>query len=251
MASSHSWTKTQIKDHFEAANALGEIKNEVAEFIKSKQKNVYEKDVVDFVKKSYKKHGLINDDKKVQCIAAFKENTANVHYFVKGKGKKLQPNNLILLDIWARLNKRNTPYADMTWMFFCGTKIPKDIEKTWKVLSKSLDKAVKHIEKEIKKNILPRCVDISRASNDYIGENGFADGLKPAWGHALGFDSPHGKFPSLNWKEYSRILKNIGYTIEPGMYFKTFGMRTEIDFYISTENKVVITTPVQKEITLI
>ena len=84
MESSHSWTKLQIQNHTEATKKLGQIKDEVILFIKS-NKNIYEKDVLDFIKKSYKKHGLVNDSKKEFAIVAFGKNTKEVHYFPKNR----------------------------------------------------------------------------------------------------------------------------------------------------------------------
>ncbi len=249
------WSKTQIKKHILAAEKLSLIKDEVAFFIKSK-KNIYEKDVIDFIKKSYKKHGLINDDKKEFGIVAFGINTKEVHYFPKGKGLKLKPNTLILLDIWARMNKPNSPYADMTWMFYFSPRsgqgeIPNEIQSKWKILSQARDIALEYIWKEISENKPPRGLDVDRISHDVIGNAGFGESIRHTIGHSLGFKSPHGEIPGINWREYSPILKNVGYTIEPGTYFNEFGIRTEIDFYISQENKIITTTPIQKEIEII
>ena len=245
-----TWNKTQIKNHIGAAEKLSLIKDEAAFFIRSKE-DVYEKDVVDFIKKSYKKYKLINDSKKEFGIVAFGINTKEVHYFPKGKGLKLKPNTLILLDIWARLDKISAPYADMTWMFHFGKNISNEIQSKWKILSQARDTALKYIEKEISENKYPRGLDVDRISHDVIGNAGFGKSIKHTIGHSLGFRNPHGEFPGINWREYSYILKNMGYTIEPGMYFSKFGMRTEIDFYISEKDKIIITTPIQREIEII
>ncbi|MFA6463497.1 MAG: M24 family metallopeptidase [Candidatus Paceibacterota bacterium] len=262
-----TWSKIQIQNHILAAKKLGLIKDEVALFIKS-NKNIYEKDVVDLIKRSYKKHELINDSKKEFGIVAFGKNTKEVHYFPSStSNSKLKTNNLILLDIWARLDKPNAPYADMTWMFYFSPRsgqgeIPDEIQNKWKILSQARDEAIGYIEKEIAQNKLPanhglshqamtgwpRGLDIDRISHDVIGKAGFGESIQHTIGHSLGFKSPHGDLPGINWREYSPILKNVGYTIEPGMYFEKYGMRTEIDFYITEQNKVVITTPIQTEI---
>ena len=92
---------------------------------------------------------------------------------------------------------------------------------------------------------------MDRVAHDVIGNAGYGNTIKHTVGHSLGFDSPHGKLPGINWKEYKRLAKNVGYTIEPGMYFKDFGMRTEIDFYINSKSAVVITTALQKDIDVI
>jgi Xaa-Pro aminopeptidase len=260
-----SWTQKQIKQHEVAGEKLGVVKNEFKDFILEKiklNKDVYEKDCVEFIKKSYKKHGLVNDHKKEFAIVAFGINTKEVHYFPKADSRKLTPESLILLDIWARLDQKMAPYADTTFMFYYSPKSEshkskvKDKEfeeynKIWKVLVKSRDNAINYIKREIRKGRMPRGVDIDRAAHDHIGGNGYSEAIKHTIGHSLGFDSPHGKLPGINWREYSPILKNVGYTIEPGMYLKDFGMRTELDFYVNEKNEMIITTPIQKNIEVI
>ncbi len=247
MASLRSWTKAQVESHKIAAQKLSLIKDEVAGFLRRK-KSVTEADAVKFVRSRYKAHGLVNDHKKEFVIVAFGKNTSEVHYFPKGKGLKLKRDTLILLDMWARLNKKSAPYADMTWMFYYGAKTPKDIEQKWQILKKSRDTAIDYI----RVNNLPRGLDVDRAAHDVIGQAGYGESIKHTVGHSLGFDSPHGKLPGINWREYSPILINVGYTIEPGMYFKDkYGFRTEIDFYIDSKGKVIITTPIQEKLEII
>lgn len=251
MASSPSWTKEEIQKHTQAAKLLGDIKTEVKEFIAQKGTNLSEADVLKFVNIAYKRHGLVNDHKKEFAIVAFEKNTSEVHYFPKGKGLKLKPNTLILLDMWARKKEKNSPYADMTWMFWYGKNIPSDIQKKWNTLVLSRTKAIKEIEKYLKKKTLPRGLDIDRVAHDVIGHVGYGSSIKHTIGHSLGFNHPHGKLPGINWREYSPLSNNIGYTIEPGMYFKDCGFRTEIDFYISSQGKVVVTTPIEQELEII
>lgn len=41
------------------------------------------------------------------------------------------------------------------------------------------------------------------------------------------------------------------FTIEPGIYLKNFGVRSEIDAYIDCNKKLIITTEAQKGIVII
>jgi Xaa-Pro aminopeptidase len=247
------WTQKQIRQHEIAGEKLGIIKNEFHSYIRENsrtKKTITEKDCVKFIKNAYKKHGLVNDHKKEFAIVAFGKNTKEVHHFLT-KDYKLSTNDLILLDIWARLDVKNSPYADTTFMFYAGKKIPTEIQKTWDVLVRSRDNAINYIKKEAKKGKFPRGLDIDRVAHDHIGSEKLGHAIKHTIGHSLGFDSPHGKLPGINWREYSPILQNVGYTIEPGIYLEKFGMRTEIDFYINDKNEMIITTPVQKNLEVI
>lgn len=249
---SPSWTKEQIKDHKEAAERLGKIKDEVIQLLEN-NKGIYEGDVLSYIQKAYKKHGLKNDSKKEFAIVAFGKNTNQVHYFPKGKGIKVKNDSLILIDLWARLDKKNAPYADMTWMLWYRpeTSSLNKYPPLWSALAKARDNAIKLIKRCAKQRRLPKGVDIDRVSHDTLGEEGLGHGIKHTIGHSLGLNSPHGKQPGINWREYSPIIKNMGYTIEPGVYLKDFGLRTEIDFYIDDSFNVVITTPVQKSLNII
>jgi Xaa-Pro aminopeptidase len=280
------WTKKQIEQHIEAGRRLGLVKDEFAQFLvqqnhraKTAGTALTEYECLQFVKKLYKKHGLVNDTPKESCIVAFGKNTNQVHYFalkpLQGKGsgdrstndlaktksQKLEANSLALLDIWARLDQKNAPYADATFMFYfkgverrmpnVANTIPKEIQQTWEALVNARDTALQFLAQKLKRCVFPRGLDIDRAAHDVIGNAGFGRGIKHTIGHSLGFDSPHGKLPGINWKEYSPLLKNVGYTIEPGIYLENFGMRSEIDFYIDDTEHIIITTPIQKEIEIL
>lgn len=259
-----AWTKRQIKQHIEAGKRLELIKDEFAQFLAQQNHGaktaLTEYECVQFVKKLYKKHGLINDTPKESCIVAFNQNTNQVHYFASPTNHlPLTTNTLVLLDIWARLNEAGAPYADATFMFYVRSKTKnqkakkefQQIQKTWEVLVKAQDKAIEYIRKEIKKGGMPRGLDIDRVAHDHLGNAGLGRGIKHTIGHSLGFNSPHGTLPGINWKEYRPIMKNMGYTIEPGIYLETFGLRTEIDFYVDEANNVIITTPLQRDIEII
>lgn len=256
---SPKWTIKQIKYHTEAGRMLGLVKDDFQRFLAKPKTALTEIDCVKFIKKAYGRHGLFNDNPKESCIVAFGEHTREVHYFAsKTKNSKLKSDTLILLDIWARIDETNAPYADATFMFYKdnpktskdvrANKIPKEMQGVWKVLVEARDTAIGYIKKEIKKGRMPRGIDIDRVTHDVIGNAGLGRGIKHTIGHSLGLNSPHGELPGINWREYSPILKNVGYTIEPGIYLEKFGMRSEIDFYINSNYKIIITTNIQKNL---
>ncbi|MCH9037314.1 MAG: aminopeptidase P family protein, partial [Chloroflexi bacterium] len=46
------------------------------------------------------------------------------------------------------------------------------------------------------------------------------------------------------------VIPGVGLTIEPGIYLKHFGVRSEINFYVE-ENGLLMTSPLQQEVVLI
>lgn len=240
-----TWTKEQIEKHKKAADLLYKIMKESFEFI-SKNKNTTEYKVQQFILKRFDHYGLITD--RDTPIVAFRENTAFVHYFPSKKSKKIEPNSLILIDIWARLKEKNSPFADITWMGFYGKRVPKKIEDVFKTVLEARDACILEIENNLRKGKLISGVKAHGVSDDILIKAGFSS--MHGTGHSIGFRSPHGSFGNLNPKGSENLKLNLGYTIEPGVYLKDdFG--SEIDFYIDEKKKMQITTKVQGKIFMI
>lgn len=295
------WTKWQILYHKEAAKRLYKIRGEVFELLRRNRtdksdrtdrtygmkerkgikgrRGVSEKEVQKFILKRLKKYGLKTAPQTP--IVAFRENTSLVHYYPMAKNcKRLRPGSLILLDIWAALNKRGAPFADVTFMAYKKTQNAKiksqshnsKIKKIVNTVFAARNKCLAFIKREVKKGKMPTGAEVDLVARGYINRtykpdrtnktyksyktsktkfyktNIFPHGL----GHALGLNHPHGKESSLSPRGDEPLQKNLGYTIEPGIYLPGIGgARSEINFYIDGKNRVVVTTPMQNKIILI
>ena len=200
----------------------------------------------------FKLHGLKMDDHRP--IVAFGKNTCHVHYFPEEKkSRKLKPGTLILLDIWARLNVSKAPYADFTWMFYYGDDEPDPAYKeTIKLVRTARDKALSYIQKSLDKGEFPVGADCDHVARQYLYEKNVSDYFLHTLGHSLGTKSPHGVYGGLRPRTQSKLVPMLGYTVEPGLYFRgKYGCRSEIDFYINKKKKVVVTLPLQKKIEVI
>ena len=278
-----SWNKQKVQDHIEAAKRLDKIMASVFKFIKEHPKTT-EYEVLQFILKQYKKHNIKNDANT--AIVAFGPNTSHVHYHPSQYYRVLKPNNLILIDIWGRLNKTGAPYADITWMGYYGKKMPRKMQDSVNLVFAARDKALNFVKTQVKKGRLPTGKEVDEVARNLIdpqfsgqtdpslspltkGGNRGVGGLTgnktstPArggdkvgvgarrflhgLGHELGFTSPHGSGRRLNPKNVHSLKNNMGYTIEPGAYIKNkFGVRSEIDFYVDNKNRVIVTTKIQK-----
>jgi len=78
---------------------------------------------------------------------------------------------------------------------------------------------------------------------------GYTQQILHRTGHSLG-ESVHGNGVHLDdyeTRDDRRILPGTGFTVEPGVYFDTFGVRTEINVFRG-ERTVDVTGPRQMEI---
>ncbi|MBI2628759.1 M24 family metallopeptidase [Candidatus Pacearchaeota archaeon] len=240
------WSKEIINRHLLACKLLSKVKDEIIEFIRN-NKNTSEYEIQQFILKKFKENDIISD--KEPPIVGFNENSAIPHYFPNKDSKKLENNSLILIDIWAKINKKGFPFSDITWMAYYGNDIPKDILNVFNIVVNARDSCIKFIQSELKKGKMPIGKEIDEIARDVIIKAGYEKNILHKTGHCIGFTSPHGIYGNIRLSNKSQLVRNLGYTIEPGIYLKNkFGIRSEIDFYIDDNMKLIITTPIQKEI---
>ncbi len=241
------WTKAQIELHEKAAKLLDEIVGGAFDFIKER-KNVSEYDVQQFIVKEFEKNNLIGD--KDPPIVAFDESAAEPHYFAKEKESRiLGERGMVLIDVWAKLDIEKAPYADITWIGHKG-EIDKKVQKVFDVVLEARDKCIEFIKRELAKGKMPNGGECDEVVRKVIDENSYLDKFLHGTGHSLADNDVHGYYPYLNFKSFGlELLKNVGYTIEPGIYLKgEFGVRSEIGFYIDDGMEFVLTSPLQKKI---
>lgn len=242
------WSQQKIKNHFAACELLDKIKDSAFDFIR-KHKNTTEYEVQQFILEEFKKNNLLVIRPHTDVIVAFNESAASPHYYPKKESKKLKENTLILIDIWARLKQKNSPFSDITWMAYYGKEIPEEIREVWNIIKDARDFSIKFIEEQLKQRRFPTGKEIDDIARKIISDAGYKDNILHTTGHSIGLHSPHGTQKGLSQKNPNPIVKNLGYTIEPGIYLKNkLGVRSEIDFYINDNMDLIITTPIQKEL---
>lgn len=243
-------TEAQIKKHKIAAEKLDAIKNRAFSFIRKNINKATEYQVNKFILAEFKKEGMITQKEYPAQIVSFGKNTPFVHYYPKANSSKIiHKNNLILVDIWAKLNEKDVPFADITWMAYTGNNVPKEIKEAFGLICRVRKESIRFIEKELKSKHLPGSVEIENSARDYLRklnkEKYFLHGL----GHSLGITQDHGTYFRFSKKSKSRLKLNIPFTIEPGLYFKNrFGVRSEINCYVTEDYRLVITTRIQNKI---
>ncbi len=244
------WTNKQIQYHKKAAKLLIKIKNSTFNHIK-KNNSISEYEIQQFILEQFDKYNL--ETEKEPPIVAFNKNSSEPEFYPKKISKQLQKNTLIMIDLWAKLKIKNAPFADITWIAFYGKKIPVEIQKTFNIVTTARDKALKYIKSQLNKNIIPTGKDVENIAFEVIKKAGFRKNIMHELGHSIGIKKDHG--PKPNWiyqKNKCKLLRNLAYSIEPGVYIKNkFGIRSEIDFYISSDYKLIVTTDIQRKIIIL
>ena len=243
----------QIQNHKLAAEKLCAIKDRVFAFIGKNIGKASEYDVNRFILSEFKKEGMITQKEYPTQIIGFGRNTSMVHYYPKADNSgTIGKDNLVLIDIWAKLNKKDAPFADITWMGYTGKNVPKEFRKAFKLVSGARNEVIKFLKNRLRSKKLPRSIEVEKSAREYFDKFGVEEFFTHGVGHSLGITKDHGTYFSFSKKSKSRLKKNIPFTIEPGLYFKNrFGVRSEINCYITKDYELKITTKMQNKITKI
>ncbi len=239
------WTKEQYEENIPVANALYEIVHSAFAFIKEKITGkipLTEYEVQQYIMNEFDIRGYFTDHPP---IVGVNENSANPHYAPDSKTfKQINEGDFVLIDLWAKVDKDSGVWSDITWVGFAGKVVPEKYNKIFNIVAEARDSAFNLLVDRFKAGKDIYGFELDDASRNVIVKEGFGDFFIHRTGHSI-TNSLHGSGAHLDnfeTKDERLILPSTSFSIEPGIYLPgDFGIRSEIDIYI-TENKKVIQT---------
>ncbi len=245
------WDADALASHRAASAALHDIKDRAFDLVARRLRDgaaLTELDVQDAMAGWFDEAGLVSDSRPV---VAAQENAGDPHYLpTPGRHRRIGAGEVVLLDLWGK--QRDTPgavYADITWMGYTGAAVPARYADAFRVIRDGRDAAVDLVRRAVADGRELRGWEVDRAVRDRVGAAGLGDRFVHRTGHSLG-EEVHGNGVHLDdfeTHDERRLLPGTGVTIEPGVYFDDFGLRTEINLYVGPETATV-TGPRQEEI---
>ncbi|MDP3717163.1 MAG: M24 family metallopeptidase [Acidobacteriota bacterium] len=226
------WNEAAIATHRKASEALYRIKDRAFESVTRRLRDgvpTTEFDIQQQMVGWFGDEGLVADS--APCVSA-QENAGNPHYLASAtEHRVIRKDELVLLDLWGKLAEPAAVYADITWIGFVGTNVPDRMTKAFAAICGARDAAVEVVQAAAGAGRDVRGFEADRAARKVLQDAGFGDAILHRTGHSLG-ENVHGNGAHLDDYETHderRLLPGSGFTIEPGLYFKDFGVRTEIN----------------------
>lgn len=246
------WSGQQIASHEAAAAALYRIKDRAFDVLRqvagglSTTEYALQQQMVGW----FADEGLVSSDAPVVAVMA---NAGNPHYLpTAASHQSIGRDQLVLLDLWGKQTGPGAVYADITWVAYTGAGVPAEMARAFDAIVRARDVAVTTVQTALDAGRYARGCEVDRAARAVLITDGYADAILHRTGHSLG-ESVHGNGAHLDdyeTRDERQLLPGSGFTIEPGLYFPTFGVRTEINVVIlGTEARV--TGPRQAAITLL
>jgi Xaa-Pro dipeptidase len=250
------WTDEQYDSHVAAANNIHNIIQEAfAEVARKIRRDepVTEYDIQQFMVRRFEEEEMTCDDD--HPIVSVNSNAASPHY--QPNAQKFSPikrGDFLLLDVWAKLKTPGAVYADQTWTGFVGEEPSAEHVKVFQIVRDARDAAIEFVRENVRAGRSIRGAEVDDVSRGVIERAGYGEYFTHRTGHSIG-EEVHGNgahIDNLETRDSRRIIPRTCFSIEPGVYLPgDFGVRSEVDVYVSDGDIEVTGQPVQTELVAI
>ena len=245
------WSPEQLAGHQRAADTLGRIVNEAFARIGARLADgVTEFEIAEFIRHRFREEGLTTADGPIVSTNA---HCSDPHYEPAPEGSSvIAPGDWVLIDLWAREDTPGSVYADITWTAYVGDDPPERYRQVFDIVLGARNAALAFLQDSHASGDAVQGWQVDDVARRYITEAGYGDYFTHRLGHSI-YHTVHGEGVNLdNFETHDtrRVIPGVGFSIEPGIYLPEFGVRSEIDAYMS-EDGPYASSPVQREIVLI
>ena len=230
------WTAAQLEMHLEAGRRVDRIRAEAFQTIGTAlqaKRTTNEWQVNRFIRDAFDKSGLVTDHGPIVGVNA---NMSNPHYEpAADSSSEIRKGDAVLIDMWAKLDQRGAVFYDITWTGYCGPQPPSAIQNVFDVVRDARQRAVERVQSAMRKNEGICGFDVDDAARGYIREKGFAEYFVHRTGHSIG-EEVHGtgaNMDNLETHDERKIIPGTCFSVEPGVYLPEFGIRSEVNVYVS------------------
>ncbi|MBZ5566605.1 MAG: Xaa-Pro peptidase family protein [Acidobacteriia bacterium] len=245
-------TDEQIETHFAAGKKVDAITAAAFQEIGRRVRNggTNEFDIQKFFAQCFEREGLVTDDLPIVAVNA---NASSPHYGPSAEQHSpIREGDLVLLDVWAKLDQPGAVYYDITWMGIVG-KSPSDKQReVFEVARRARDAGVEKVKSAITAGQQLAGWEVDKATRDVIEKAGYGQYFIHRTGHSIATEV-HGNganMDNLEIHDERRILPNTCFSVEPGIYLPEFGVRSEVNVMVR-KGTADTTGRVQRELVII
>jgi Xaa-Pro aminopeptidase len=245
-----AWSSAQLATHRAASESLYRIKDRAfalaSEAIRRGQ-SLSEYALQQQMMNWFEDEKLVTDSPPVVAVGG---NAGNPHYQPTAEQCRVMvPDQVLLLDLWGKTTDEGAVFADITWVAVTSKRVPVEVARAFSAVADARDAAVTLVTEAAGAGRDLRGWQVDEAARAVLTERGYGHRIVHRTGHSLG-ESVHGN--GVHMDDYEthddrRVLPGTGFTVEPGLYFENFGVRTEINVYRG-EHEAVVTGPRQGEV---
>ncbi len=241
------WGPARMASHRRAAVALTEIVTATLDRVRaSSPGSIDEATVQSWILEAFDSRGMVTDHAPIVGVDG---HAGDPHYVPPAVGSSVLGERFVLLvDLWAGFKGPDCAFADITWMARRGP-VSAEIEHGFRTVLKARDAGVALMQRAWADG--RRAVagfEVDDAVRAVIEQAGLGEAFIHRTGHSLGIASAHGDGANIDGFEAQDtrpVETGLAVTIEPGVYYSTWGIRSEIN--VAMDPGPVVTTDPQTD----
>jgi Xaa-Pro dipeptidase len=246
------WTDEQLDTHLYAAKHMREIVDEIVKEVGQRLRSnvsATEVEIQQFILKQYEQRDLMAGHPPIVAINA---HSADPHFAPNLEDNlPMKKGDFLLVDMWSKRRVQHAVYDDITWTFFIGDSVPAEHQKIFEVVRNGRDAAIKAAQARYSAGEVLYGWQIDEEARQSITKAGYGEYFIHRTGHSI-HEEVHGNganIDNLETKDSRRLMAGTCFSIEPGVYLKgKFGVRSEIDMYLSESEAIVTGLPIQTRV---
>jgi Xaa-Pro aminopeptidase len=246
------WTSEQLQSHLDSAKHMREIVDEIVKEVRRRVQDnasINEVSIQDFIVKEFDRRNLTAGHPPIVAINA---HSADPHYAPNlDDNLPMTKGDFLLVDMWSKQKLPHAVYDDITWTFFIGESVPSENQKVFNVVRDGRDAAIKAVQNRYAAGEVLYGWQIDDEARRSITKAGYGEYFLHRTGHSI-HEEVHGNganIDNLETQDGRRLMAHTCFSIEPGVYLKgKFGVRSEIDMYLSEKDAIVTGQPIQTEV---
>ncbi|UVT15934.1 MAG: M24 family metallopeptidase [Nitrospira sp.] len=246
------WTDAQLESHRYAVTTLRSIVDDAFSHVAScvtHERPLSEYGLQQFILSRIRDAGMTTSSAP---IAAVNAHSADPHYGPAESGSSpIARDNLVLIDLWAKQTAPGAVYGDITWTGYTGTHVPAKQRMIFEQVRRGRDAALSFVQEQVAAGRFPCGWEVDDVCRHVIREAGYGDFFIHRTGHSIG-EEVHGNganIDNLETQDGRQLMPKTCFSIEPGIYLPgEFGIRSELDVYVSDREAVVHGLPLQTEV---
>ena len=246
------WTAEQLETHLYAAKHMRQIVDEIVKEVRRRVTDnvpVNEVEIQNFLLQQYEQRDLMAGHPPIVAINA---HSADPHFAPNLEDNlPMKKGDFLLVDMWSKRKVPHAVYDDITWTFFIGENVPAEHQKIFNVVRDGRDAAIRALQSRYPSGEVLYGWQIDDAARKSITNAGYGEFFLHRTGHSI-HEEVHGNganIDNLETQDSRRLMARTCFSIEPGVYLKgTFGVRSEVNMYLSDKEAVVTGLPIQAEV---
>jgi Xaa-Pro aminopeptidase len=244
------WSEAAYASHLEAGTAVHALVRRAFEFIRESVRSGRATSEYEVQQEIYRLYGSFGITADEPLAISVNENSGNPHYSPTATSSlPIRSGDFVLIDAWGKSLMPGAVYFDITWTGFVGDEVPARYTEIFEIVREARDTAVDFVQQHVRAGRAIRGYQVDDAARGVITRHGYGDYFVHRTGHSIG-EEVHGNGANMDnfeMRDDRRIIPRTCFSIEPGIYFPEFGVRSEVDVYVD-ERDARVTGEIQQAI---